>query len=287
MAAFGLRVSAVDLVATARLWGESWIIAVTLGTPALGLLSVGQRLVQVGQDLTAAPLVPVATVVFARLRNSEQRLRDTYVKALGVAYAVVSPMMILIVVTGPVLIPLLFGAQWRPSVLPAQALAVAGIITLGAMLDHGLFYGLGRPGSWLSYAVIVDAATVVATAVSVRWGLTGVAAAFVVVAVLATVARWVLVARLVGLEARAVAKPFCRIILPTAASIVLGVLLLNPLVGTGKVLELALIGGVTVVANLVLLRLLARGILRDVLGVLPVPARYARLLAKFLRMAPS
>ena len=77
--------------------------------------------------------------------------------------------------------------------LPAQALAFAGIITLGAMLDHGLFYGLGRPGTWLGYAVVVDGATVATTAVAVRWGLGGVAVGFVVVAFVATVARWVLV----------------------------------------------------------------------------------------------
>ena len=114
----------------------------------------------------------------------------------------VSPLMILLVVTAPVLVPLLFGEQWQASVPPAQALAVAGIITLGAMLDHGLFYGLGRPGAWLAYAVVVDAATVATTAIAVRWGLVGVAVGFVLVAVLATVARWVLVGRVMGLAVR-------------------------------------------------------------------------------------
>ena len=54
---------------------ESWIVAVTLGTPALGLLNIGQRLVQVAQELTAASLSPVSTVVFARVRESADRLR--------------------------------------------------------------------------------------------------------------------------------------------------------------------------------------------------------------------
>ena len=41
MAAFGLRVSGVDVVATLRNLAESWIVAVTLGTSALGLLNIG------------------------------------------------------------------------------------------------------------------------------------------------------------------------------------------------------------------------------------------------------
>ncbi len=153
MAVFGFRVSAVDLVATLRMLAESWIITVTLGPAAMGLLNIAQRLIQVAQELVAASLVPVSTVVFAKVRDSTERLRGAYLKALGVAYAVVSPMMLLIVVTAPVLVPLLFGSEWHGSVPPAQALAVAGVITLGAMLDHGLFYGLGRPGAWLAYAV--------------------------------------------------------------------------------------------------------------------------------------
>ena len=80
--------------------------------------------------------------------------------------------------------------------LPAQALALAGIITLGAMLDHGLFYGLGRPGAWLAYAVVVDAADGGDDRRRRRWGLAGVAVGFVLVAIAATVARWVLVGRL-------------------------------------------------------------------------------------------
>ena len=94
MAVFGLRVSGVDLVASLRVWAESWIITVVLGTPALGLFNISQRLVQVAQELTTASLVPVSTVVFAKVRESAGRLGSTYLKALGVAYAVVSPLML-------------------------------------------------------------------------------------------------------------------------------------------------------------------------------------------------
>jgi len=284
MSVFGLRVSSVDLVAAARMWCESWIITVTLGMPALGLLSIAQRLVQVAQDLCAASLIPVSTIVFARLRESVDRLRATYVKALGVAYGVVSPVMIVVVVAAPVLIPLLFGEEWRASVRPAQALAVAGIITLGAMLDHGLFYGLGRPGAWLGYSLIVDALTVATTVLAVRWGLIGVAVGFVLVALLATMARWLLVGRLLGLTARAVAQPFLAILVPTAASLVLGSLLLNALSGAGwPIMALTVTGVGTAVMYVVLLRLLAGTIIVDALGILPVPERYVSRMGRLFR----
>ena len=285
MAAFGVRVSGFDLVAALRLWAESWIVTVTLGPAALGLLNIGQRLVQVAQDLTAVSLVPVSTVVFSKVRDSGDRLRASYLKALGVAYSVVSPLMILIVVTAPVAIPVLFGSQWRASVPPAQALALAGIITLGAMLDHGLFYGLGRPGAWLAYSVVVDAATVGTTAVAVRWGLTGVAVGFVCVALLATLARWVLVARLLGLRVRQTARPFLVVLGPTSVTTALGALVFHAVAGIGHGWTLLVVGSVaTVLVNLVLLRLMAGAVLRDGLSVLPLPERYASHARRLLRL---
>ena len=288
MAVFGLRVSSVDLVATARMWAESWIIMVSLGPAALGFLSIGTRLVQVGQELSAASLLPVSTVVFAKIRESADRLRGTYVKAMGVAYAVVSPVMILIVVTAPVLIPLLFGEEWRASVQPAQALAVAGIITLGALLDQGLFYGLGRPGAWLRYAVMVDAGTVATTAIAVNWGLTGVAVGFVIVAVMATFARWLLVGRLLGLTVRAAARPFLSVLVPTVGTLAMGTVLLDATSGIDwRWAGLVAAALATVVVNLVLLRFLARSIVRDALSILPVPTRHTSRIGRWLHLDPS
>jgi O-antigen/teichoic acid export membrane protein len=285
MASFGLRVSSVDLVAMSRMWGESWVVTVTLGPTALGLLNIAQRLVQVAQELTAASLVPVSTVVFSRVRHSRNQLVVTYVKALGVGYSVVSPFMILILVTAPALVPLLFGNEWHASVAPSQALAVAGIITLGAMLDHGLFYGLGRPGSWLAYAVVVDAATLGTTAVAVHFGLTGVAVGFIAVATLATVARWFLVGRLLGLSTRAVARPFVTVLLPTAVTAAVGTAVFHLLSGTAwPWLSVLLTAAVTVFVHVVMLRLMAANIVRDAVGVVPVPERYADRVRRSLRL---
>jgi O-antigen/teichoic acid export membrane protein len=288
MTAFGARVSTVDLVGTSRLWAESWVVTVTLGPAAMGLLNIGQRLVQVAQDLVSGSLVPVSTVVFSRVRETPDRLSPTYLKALGVAYSVVSPVMVLIAVTAPQLVPLLFGDQWRSSVPPAQALAVAGIITLGAMLDHGLFYGLGRPGRWLAYAVVIDALTLTTTLVAVRWGLVGVAVGFLVVAVVATTARWVVVGRLLGLRPQAVARPFVTVMVPTAATLAVGAGLSRVVDGMGSPWgALALLGGGTLVVNLLFLRVLAAGVLRDALGVVPLPQRYTLPVRRLLRLGST
>lgn len=287
MAGFGVNVSAFEVVQTVRLVVESWIITVTLGPAAMGFLSIARRVVQVAQELIGASLVSVSTVVFAKVRDSADRMRGAYLKALGVVYACVSPLLVLIVVTAPVLVPLLVGDEWGPSVAPAQALALSGVVTLGAMLDRGLFYGLGRPGAWLGYSAVVDLATVGGTAVGVHWGLVGVSVAFVVVAALATIARWVLVARMVGLRVGTVARPFAVVMVPTVLTLAAGTLAFRAVVGVDPGLVGLLVVSVAILlVNLLLLRLLAAHVLRDAVDVLPVPNRWTERAARLLGLRP-
>ena len=168
---------------------------------------------------------------------------------------------------------------------PAQALAVAGIITLGAMLDHGLFYGLGRPGAWLGYAVVVDTATVATTAVAVRWGLVGVAVGFVVVAV-ARDGRPLGARRArLGLPCPGGARPFVTVLVPTVVTTAVGSAPRRPgRTGGGSPPSPWRVRSVAVVR--VVLRACRAGIVRDGLGVLPVPERYARRIRRWLLLDP-
>lgn len=208
MATFGGQVLGVELVATVRAWAEAAIISSVLGMAALGYLNIAQRLVQVVLDLTGSALAPVTQVAFAKIRESPERLRRGYIRALSVTLAVLPPPLTLVAIAGPLIVPILFSDRWAPSHAIAQVLALASILAFVAYLDHGLFYGAGRPGRWFVYAVVVDGLTVAVTAYAVRHGLMAVAWGFLAVTVLATLARWFLVARLVDCAPGAVARPF-------------------------------------------------------------------------------
>ena len=218
IAGFGFNVFGVEIVALTRAWAENLIIVSTLGVVGLGFLNIAQRLIGVAQDLSAAAVLPVATVFFAKVRDSRERLRSGYLRALGLTYAVVAPIMVLLVVAAPRIVPMLFGSQWDHSIAPTRALAVAGILALAATLDQTLFYGSGRPGRWLWYATVVDALTVATTAVLVQWGLVATSVGFIGVAVVATVWRWQIVGRLLHSRARVVAQPFVRVLVAASAA---------------------------------------------------------------------
>lgn len=218
MALYGSNVVAVELVALCRVWAENAIVASALGLNGLGYLSVAQRLIQVAQELTATAIVPVSTVVFAQVRTDHKRLFLAYERAQSVAYAILPPVMVFIAVCAPIIIPMIFGGQWAESIVPAQALAVAGILTTGASLDHGLLYGLGRPGIWFVYAVVIDFLTVAMTFLMAPRGLGAVAMGFVVVALFATIVRWPLIGWQLRMSWGRLAAQFGRAVLLSVAT---------------------------------------------------------------------
>jgi len=235
MTRFGGNVVGTEIIALSRLWAETAIVSVVLGPSGLGFLNIAQRLIQVAQDLTASAIVPVSTVVFARIRADVGRLGSGYLRASELTYAVIIPVMVLVSVAAPQIVPILFGGQWSASVLPAQLLAVAGILSVGASVDQGLFYGAGRPGRWFAYATAIDALTVAATALLVRFGLPGVCFGFIGVAFVATLVRWFVTARIIDLSVAEVALPFWRMSLAGTLCAGTGILVSSVLERIGPV----------------------------------------------------
>lgn len=275
MAKFGNKIVLADLVATVRPAAEAAIVSIVLGPAALGYLSIAQRLVQVTQDLGGKALIPVSTVVFAKVRDSEGRLQSAYLKALGISYSAISPIMTVVVVGGPLVVPLLFGKGWDQSVPVAQALALSAILTLGAIIDQRLHYGTGRPGRWLAYAVCIDALEVAVTAIVAHKGLTWVAVGFIVVAFAATVARWVLVGRLLDIRVRSLSGIFTAACVTVAGSAGAGLLVRNLTDGWAPIWSLTAIIVTIGLIHVGIVRIVSPGVFRTVVSLVPLPSPIA------------
>lgn len=236
MARFGVQVASGDVITSVRVIVENAIIVAVLGPSGLGFFAIAQRLILITQDMATNALLPVSTVAFALLRESSDRVRTGYLRAQGVANAVIVPIMVLLSVTAPVLYPLVFGAQWGPSVAPGQFLALAGVVVVGT-LDKGLLLGLGRPALWLLYVGLLEGMTVAVASVAVPHGLVSYAAGVLAVTVAMTGVRWVLVSRALRVPWWRLGEPLGRVALPAAAACAVGVLvaawtdLLPPLLG--------------------------------------------------------
>ena|SRR5664279_3072762 len=282
MARFGINVVMVECVSTARAAAESAVVAIVLGPVALGYLAIAQRLVAVVQDLGAAAVVPVSTVVFAKLRDTGTRLRSAYLRSIGIAYTTVAPLLGFVAVSAPILVPTLFGPGWESSVPVAQGLAIAAIVTLGSVVDQGLFYGMGRPGMWLIYAIVIDALTLAVTAVAAQDSLAMVAWGFVVVALIATVVRWAMIGRLVDATLLRMATPLATALVPASISVAVGWGALQVLSSAPPVLALMIAAGLVGVTHPVVVRIFEPLVFTDIVTLVPLPAHFRRSINRFL-----
>ena len=268
MTRFGGQVLGVEFVAMVRASGEAAVISSTLGLAALGFMNIAQRLVQVVQDLTGGAIVPVTTVAFARIRENQERLLSAYLRALRMSYAALSLPLTIVAVAAPLIVPILFGAAWQASYPVAQILAIAGTLTVGAWLDHGLFYGVGRPGKWFVYALIIDGMTFGTTAVLVHSGLVAVAWGFLGVCVVATISRWFLVARILSAPVRSIAGPFLFMITAVVTSGAAGWAVMLLTGGLPDPASIILVAAAVTVVHLTVTRLLAPQVISEGLAFL-------------------
>jgi O-antigen/teichoic acid export membrane protein len=268
MGAFGGQVLGVEFVAMLRAWGEAIVISAALGIGAFGYMTIAQRLVQVVQDLTGSAIVPVTQVAFAKIRDEKDRLLAAYLRALRLTYFALSLPLTMLAVAAPLVVPLVFGRGWDQSYPVAQILALAGILSVGAWLDHGLFYGVGRPGTWFVYALIIDGITFGTTAVLAHLGLVTVAWGFLGVCVVATVSRWFLTTRVLRTRVRIVAGPFLFVVVAVVFSGAAGWAVRIAAGALPPWLALLLIGMAVTAVHLLATRLLAPRVLPEALVML-------------------
>lgn len=281
MARFGSQVLGVEFVAMLRALGEAAIISATLGVAGLGFMTIAQRLVQVVQDLTGSAIVPVAQVAFAKIREEPGRLRGAYLRALRLTYFALALPLTFVAVGAPLIVPTLFGDGWAQSYPVAQILAIAGTLTVGAWLDYGLFYGVGKPGVWFWYALVIDGLTLGATAVLAQFGLVAIAWGFLGVCIVATVSRWFLTSRVLHARVRTVAGPFMFLVVAVVTSGAAGWAVMSVTTALPALVALLLIGLAVLSVHLLVTWLLAPQVIPEALSMLSRSRFGARL--PFLR----
>lgn len=277
MARFGGQVLGVEFVAMLRAWGEAAVISSRLGSAMLGYMSIAQRLVQIVQDLTGSAIVPVTNVAFAKIRESKERLRHAYLRALRMTYFVLSLPLTIVAVAAPLIIPIMFGSGWEQSYQVAQILAVAGSLSVGAWLDHGLYYAVGRPGAWFRYAVVIDALTLLTTVLTVRWGLVAIAWGFLGVATFATVVRWFLVDRILQAGLRTIVGPFLYLVVVVVCAGAAGWAVMLLTEGLPDLLSVVAIGATIVVVHLAISLVAAKSTVAELARMLARSRWGARL----------
>jgi len=206
---------------------------------------------------------PVSLPTFSRLQHSPDQMRRAFLTATRMTSLVAFPAFLGMSALAPELIEVLLGARWAPSIPVMRILAVIGILRSVFFLNGAVMLALGKPSWMLAQRLLETVVILAAFFPAVRWGIVGVAAAFVITRYLLSPLPLWLMHKLIRLHPATYLRQF---VVPLGGSfvMVLGVLMvkhfLADLLNLHALLALCIVVGVVIYSAMILLfgRALAR-----------------------------
>jgi O-antigen/teichoic acid export membrane protein len=178
------------------------LVAHLLGPQGLGLFNLALRIPQELGRLLLDPLYDVAMSACARARNTGEDLQRLIVGLYASARLVVWPLCLLMAAVLPWLVPLVFGPQWAPAIVPAQVLLLGCLRWATGSFNTAILFGTGHPRSSLALFAFGCLLQLLLFPLLAPWGIVGVAAAMVARQVLDWPLAGVLIRRATGLPIR-------------------------------------------------------------------------------------
>jgi O-antigen/teichoic acid export membrane protein len=186
-------------------------IARVLGPAPLSSYRVAWRCAELIGPQIVGPFATVALQTFSRLQEHRAQLRTAYVAMVQQCALVSVPALVGYAITGPWLVPALFGPQWRDAgAIAPMLLPLALPFTINGFV-LALLAALGRI-TWQRYLALLDLLTTVAvTVVTVPYGLKWLALVYGIRALLLIPVQLLFVRRVSGIgfgdHLRALAGP--------------------------------------------------------------------------------
>lgn len=151
------------------------VIGRRLDATALGLYTRAFKLVDTPRSALSSMITPVLFPAFSAMQTDGERARRVFGRVVRMMAALSFPLLVLLGVSAPEFIPLVFGEQWRGAVVPTQLLLVAGIFRVMTNPGGALIKGLGRIYAEVWCQAIYAAALGAGAWYGANWGVEGVA----------------------------------------------------------------------------------------------------------------
>lgn len=200
LGSFGIKIFGVRILEYARTNGDKLLIGRMLGSAPLGLYTVAfnvhilpvTRFLVIVQDT----LLPA----LSRLQDERERLAAAWLRATRLVAAALLPTLLGVIVVAPDLIPVLLGDRWSAAAPLLQIMAAGLIMVSLTAIGFQVLTALGRSATLLRFSIVEVTLLLVALAVGVNWGLTGLALAYALVHVPTRAFLGWLTARVVGVS---------------------------------------------------------------------------------------
>ena len=204
MAGLSASLTVTQLLFVALVRTQDLIIGRMIGAPAVGVYRTAWRTMELIAQAAIMPFAQVSLYSLTRLQDNLPAFRKAYLRIVSVSAALAFPAIIGFAVLAPEAVTLIFGPRWAES---GQVARVFGFMVVPFSLNY--FAGpalavLGRSGTLARLAALQVALTILLTLAAAPFGLTAIAAAYVLRAYLTLPVQMWAFNRYSGLRYRAV-----------------------------------------------------------------------------------
>lgn len=175
---FGGPIMLADAATVTARDADSILIGRYAGVAPLGHYDRGNKLAIVPVLRINTLLQSLLLPILSRLNEEGERYRYAYLRVIRQLMLFMTPGVVAVGVTAPVLVPFLLGEQWAPAAPIFAWLTLAALHRPISNSMDMLFISQGRTRDYLIWSAFSTATSLAAFIVGLRWGAVGVAAAF-------------------------------------------------------------------------------------------------------------
>ncbi len=181
--------------------GFDLLAALFLGIDALGALRIAGQVVMLLVDITIGPMTAVGYSVLSRTQDDRKSFEETLNVIASCAALLIFPAFIGLLITGDILLPLMFGSRWEPAAQIIPYMSAVGPALYWYLIVSVALFASGRMDRMLHWALLEAGLTLLFGVIAgASFGLTGLAAAGVLRLYVMTPLGWRWLKRDVGVN---------------------------------------------------------------------------------------
>ena len=175
---FGAAIMLADGATVLAREADSVLLGRYLGGIPLGYYDRGNKLAIIPIQRINTMLQQLLLPILSRLTEDSERYRHAYLRVIRQMMLFMTPGVVAVGVTAPVLVPFVIGEQWAPTAPTFAWLTLAALHRPVSMSMDLLFISQARMRDYLIWSASSTVTSITAFVIGLRWGAVGVAAAF-------------------------------------------------------------------------------------------------------------
>lgn len=200
------------------------LIGKFLGATPLGFYMLAYRIMLYPLQSVTTVMSRVMFPAYSRLCDDDARFRSAYIRSAGMIALATFPLMVGLWVVAEPFVLSIFGPKWTQVIPLIKILALVGMVQSIEATKGSIYQAKGRTDVMFRWGVGSSVLTVVGFGVGLRWGVSGVAAAYAIVNIGLVIPCLTIPFRFIGLR---LAPLFAALVRPLAASLLMALIVLT------------------------------------------------------------